>query len=400
MRAISENAEAFLILAKGTYCLLDGFPLTFITIMPLSSADEEPPIPEGTHLVSRIFKLGPDGSTFDPAIQLVFNCKSIKIPEGFGEEDMYIATWDEENLQWIRLESQLIPENGQIVTEISGFSMYAVMVSPQPAHISVTELTAVPDEISEGESTTITASLINDGELAGTYEAELTVNGEVVETKAVEIGGQDNASVTFDLTGLASGTYQISVGEAAVTLTVLPAKEPTPAFFIPGSLEIIPAEVDTDEEVRISITVENTGESEGTYPVICKINGEIKEEKEVFLQGLSSDTVVFTMAFEEAGKKLIDVNDQLGGVIVRGAVPPTEQTPLPADDDEPSTPDGDVAEITEPGITGDSDATTTTSSWPIVVGVVGGCLVLAIITTLYVIRRKRHGTPENPPDSV
>jgi uncharacterized repeat protein (TIGR02543 family) len=398
MRAISENAEAFLILAQGTYCLLDGFPLTFITIMPLSAVDEQPLIPEGTHLLTRIFKLGPEGSTFEPAIQLIFNFKSLIIPEGFSEEDMYIGTWDEENLQWIRLESQLIPENQQIMTEISGFSMYAVMVSPRPAHISVTDLTAVPDEINEGESTTITAFLTNDGDLPGSYEAELAVNGEVKETKVMEIESQGNASVSFDLAGLASGTHQISVGEASVTLTVLPVKPPTPASFTLGPLEITPAEVDINEEVRISVRVDNTGESEGTYLVTCKINDIVEEEKSVSLAGLSSDMVVFTMTFGEAGKKLIDVNDQLGSVIVRGAVPPTEQTPLPAGDNEPSTPTGAVAELDEQDLTDDFDATTT-SSWPIVVGVVGSCLVLAVIT-LYVVRRKRRSTPENPPDST
>ena len=103
-----------------------------------------------------------------------------------------------------------------------------------------------------------------------------------------------------------------------------------------------------------------------------------------------------SISFEEAGKQLIEVNDQLGSVIVRGAAPPTEQTPLPADDNEPSTPTGEVAEVTEPDITND---TTTTSSWPIVVGVLGGCLVLAAIA-LYVIKRKQHTTPENPTDAT
>ena len=82
---------------------------------------------------------------------MIFNLKSLEIPEGFNEEDLYIGTWDEESLQWIRLESQLIPDNNQIMTEISGFSMYAVMVSPQPAKISVTSLALSSEEIQEGD---------------------------------------------------------------------------------------------------------------------------------------------------------------------------------------------------------------------------------------------------------
>jgi hypothetical protein len=282
------------------------------------------------------------------------------------------------------------------MTEISGFSMYAVMVSPKPADISVTDLTAVPDEINEGENTTITASLINEGELTGTHEVKLKINGEVVETKEVEIEGQNGVSVSFNLAGLASGTYQISVDETSVTLTVLPVKEPTPASFTLGPLEITLAEADIDEEVSISVTVENIGESEGTYLVTCKINGNIVEEKEVTIPGLSSENIIFIVTFGEAGKKLIDVNDQLGNVTVKGVSPPQQQTPLPSGDDEPSAPTGTIAEATEPAIIDDSD---TTSSWPIVVGVVGGCLVLADIA-LYIVKRQRRNTPEIPPDSV
>ena len=130
--------------------------------------------------------------------------------------------------------------------------------------------------------------------------------------------------------------------------------------------------------------------------VTCKVNGEVAEEKEITLPGLSSDTVFFNLSFEEAGKQLIDINDQLGSIIVKGAVPPTDQTPLPADDNEPSTPTGEIAEVTEPNNT---DNTNTGSSWPIAVGVIGGCLVIAVILVM-VMRRRRPDTSENPPDNT
>ena len=91
------------------------------------------------------------------------------------------------------------------------------------------DLSIIPGEISEGESTGVSAQVTNTGDFDGTYEAELKVNGAVVETQVIVVNKRSSQAISFDLTGLESGTYQVSIGDASGTLTVLSIPEPAPA---------------------------------------------------------------------------------------------------------------------------------------------------------------------------
>jgi hypothetical protein len=173
---------------------------------------------------------------------------------------------------------------------------------------------------------------------------------------------------------------------------VLPVKEPTPASFTLSSLDITPGEVNIDEKVNISIRVENTGETEGTCQVTCMINGKVEEEKEVLLQGLSSDTVVFTITFEEAGKKRVEINDLLSSVIVKGEELILEQIPLPADVKEPSPSDHTAAEI--PGQNTPEDPSSKAGGYWWFVGLILGVCALLIAVVLF-FNRRRRGTSDN-----
>lgn len=143
-RAIAENGEAYLLLPAGTYCLLDGYPLTFIYIRPPDSTDPIPTDPDFGEYATRYFNLGPDGSTFDPPIKLIFNYKESLIPEGFSEEDLSIYTWDEELGKWEKLDSEIDPENNTISCFISHFSGFAVIAAPESEPEPTPEPTTEP----------------------------------------------------------------------------------------------------------------------------------------------------------------------------------------------------------------------------------------------------------------
>jgi hypothetical protein len=146
-RAISENAEAYLVLAAGTYCLLDGAPITFIYIWPLAE-DKVPPVtPNDGQFVTRIFTLGPEGANFSPSITLIFNYNPSLIPDGFDEADLYIAKWDDQSNQWIKLGSLVNPDKGTISCLVSSFSDYAVIA----AHYSEPEPEITPEPEPEPE---------------------------------------------------------------------------------------------------------------------------------------------------------------------------------------------------------------------------------------------------------
>jgi hypothetical protein len=369
-RCISEGGEAYLLLPGGTYCLLDGFPLNFIYIQP--DGEVNPPLPDYMILISRIFNLGPEGSTFNPPIKLIFNYNPALVPDDLDVLDLVIYRWSPGTGQWIPLETHVDPEKQIVWVEITGFSTYAVMLSARPADISVADLTVTPGEITEGEDATVDALLENEGDYSGTCEAALEINGAVAETKTVDVAKRGSATVSFDLTGLAAGTYSIEVGGESGTLTVAavapPPVEPTPADFTISSLEITPGEIDAGQNVDISVRVNNTGETEGVCQVVCKMNGSVVGEQQVTLAGGAGETVAFTLAVNEPGTKSIEVNELTGSLVVK-EVPE----------------DGGVAEV-EPEETPEKTEEETSNWWIwVVVGI--GVILIAGAAVLIIRRR-------------
>ena len=75
-----------------------------------------------------------------------------------------------------------------------------------------------------GESFTITANIANDGGQEGTYTVELKLNGETVDTTTVTLGAGQSQQVSFILSGMDYGQYQVEVaglsGEFTVSRTI------------------------------------------------------------------------------------------------------------------------------------------------------------------------------------
>jgi hypothetical protein len=86
--------------------------------------------------------------------------------------------------------------------------------------------------------------------------------------------------------------------------------EPTPAAFIITNISISPDTPALDETVTITVDVTNTGETEGTYTVVLRINGEVEATQSITLDGGESGEVVFTTTKDEAGDYTVDINGQ------------------------------------------------------------------------------------------
>jgi hypothetical protein len=62
-----------------------------------------------------------------------------------------------------------------------------------------------------GESATITANIANDGGQEGTYTVELKLNGETIDTKTVTLAAEQSQQVSFTVSGLDYGQYEVEV---------------------------------------------------------------------------------------------------------------------------------------------------------------------------------------------
>jgi hypothetical protein len=111
------------------------------------------------------------------------------------------------------------------------------------------------------------------------------------------------------------------------TFSVLAAT--APASFQISRLTVMPDEVEIDEDVTISILVENSGDLSGSYILELTVNNEVTETKEVHLAGHESVTASFTITAESDGVFPISINGLTGRFTV--TAPPVIEAPKPAD---------------------------------------------------------------------
>ena len=106
-----------------------------------------------------------------------------------------------------------------------------------------------------------------------------------------------------------------------------------PAAFSVSDLSIQPAEVQPKESVTITVSVANTGGTEGRYTVVLKINGVEEAEKSVTVTAGDSQLVTFTVAKEEAGTYSVTVDGLSGNFTVMAPAPevppPTPEVEAP-----------------------------------------------------------------------
>jgi len=232
-------------LEKGTKvtCCCGDIP-SRIKIRACEVCEETLLPPEGTEIVAAYNFLGcvcnsvPCPIIFQSKAKLTLSYDPDLLPE--NTSSVIIASYD--TVQgWRELEHPTggISETEEVCASISHtltFAMLAKLAPPTllPPHFVASSLTIVPTvrEIWEpvtfvtrtGESVTITANIANDGGQEGTYTVELKLNGETVDTTTVTLGAGQSQQVSFILSGMDYGQYQVEVaglsGEFTVSRTI------------------------------------------------------------------------------------------------------------------------------------------------------------------------------------
>ncbi|MFA5316925.1 MAG: CARDB domain-containing protein [Dehalococcoidales bacterium] len=170
-----------------------------------------------------------------------------------------------------------------------------------------------------------------------------------------------------------AGEYVVSIDDLQGTYQVKAPK--TPAAFTTSALSVSSSDVKPGDNVTISATVTNTGETQGSYEVRLKINDEVIETKEALLAGGASENITFTTARDESGSYVIDIGGLTSLLVVKEDTPPSEQIPLPL---EPSESTSDMEPIP-----------TSKTNWGLISGIITGLIVLAGVTFYLVVLRRR-----------
>ena len=224
--AESEDCNCWVTIDEGTTGLTeDGMPLSEITFEPM---EELPPLPDWANVIGLVCDLGPDGATFDPPISLCCTYAPAVIPEGVAEEKLVLAMWDEVASEWVNLDSTVYTATHTICAPASQFAPFVTLAYTRPAFFVTSDLTVVPETVDIGEAVTISVSVANTGDLAGSHKVILKIDDVEVATEDITLSAGASETVTFTISKDTDGTYTVDVDGLAGTFVVKPAPLPLP----------------------------------------------------------------------------------------------------------------------------------------------------------------------------
>lgn len=313
--AASADNTIRLTIAQGVVAKTkDGAGLKSISIA--ANVDAANP-PSGAILVIPAYDFGPDGATFSPPINLTFSFSPNDLPAGVPAANLVIVTWEAVTKQWTEVGGTIDAVKGTVTVPVSHFSTYAVIVRMRPASWKVEALSLSATEIQPGQQLTVNTKVSNQGDLSGTTQITLRVNGQTVETNDITLGGGLGQEVTFTFTPQNPGTYALEVNGNTATLTVTDHFSTSrPAKLSVNSLNLSNAEAKIGDEVLITVTAANAGDVEGTFNINLKINGNIVDARQISLKGGQSEQLTFTTRQDSQGTYAVDVEGTKNEFIV------------------------------------------------------------------------------------
>ncbi|MFC2008723.1 CARDB domain-containing protein [Chloroflexota bacterium] len=214
-------------------------------------SDDDFPLPGGTSLVSEIYSFIGYTTTGKEVTQIFFD-REVGMQLDYDPDDLPdnatsvgIAVWDPDEEEWIIMpqsqSSGRVAGVGTATADLRHMSTFAVLATtgetveepPAPAPTPAPPAGPVPARFSgsgllvnpsverlwgplplvtvSGGDVTITATVSNLGEEAGTYTAELSLNGEVIGTQDVDLEAGEEKLVQFRIANVASGDYSVEL---------------------------------------------------------------------------------------------------------------------------------------------------------------------------------------------
>jgi len=165
--------------------------------------------------------------------------------------------------------------------------------------------------------------------------------------------------------------------------------ESRPAAFTLSSLAISQGEVAPGEKVNITISVANTGGSEGSCTVVLRINDVKEAEESVTIAAGSSQSVSFSVAKEEAGSYRVAV-DGLSGSFTVAAPAPTEEEIVAEEEEEIVAEEGEVvAEEEEVVAEEEEEEEAAVMNWWIIGAIIAGVIVVIWLPVYFLWWRRR-----------
>jgi len=241
------NNTNFLEIDRGTRVICDDTSKA-PTVLVMRVANESPPVPDGSVIIGSVYNFTGNytlsscgnrntphccsGVTFDQNVTIVLNYDPNELPESTAS--LAVAYYDTNQGSWVSLPTDVgrVAEIGKATGLISHASAVAIIAelapTPPPASfvasgLNIEQNPQVRKNIFvavTGENVTITGSVANNGGQEGTYIAELKLNGETIEAKEVALAAGQSRQVSFTLSGMDYGQYEVEVAGLSGEFTV------------------------------------------------------------------------------------------------------------------------------------------------------------------------------------
>jgi len=217
-------------------------------VLVMSVANQSPPVPDGSVIIGSVYNFTGSytlsscghrnalhccsGVSFDQNITIVLSYDPNDLPESTAS--LAVAYYDTQQGSWVGLPTDIgrVAEIGKATGLINHCSAVAIMAelapAPPPASFVASDLNIEQSPqvrknifvAVTGEDVTITANVANNGGEEGTYIAELKLNGETIDAKEVTLGSAQSRQVSFTLSGMDYGQYEVEVAALSGEFTV------------------------------------------------------------------------------------------------------------------------------------------------------------------------------------
>ncbi len=234
----SQDGLLKLLIPNGTVALdAADEPLTNVEF----TANDNPLSPDEANIIGQAYKLEPEGATFEPPVTLTWKYLATDIPEGASEEALFIAYYDDNSGEWIAIDSNVDPVENIIRAPIEHLTTFAILLpldNPSQAEIDFTIdiFNISPDQANPGSDVTISALVINEGQVERSQNVTLKINGVTEEIKNdVTLGPGAFTVVKFDVVKNESGTYLVDINGDTAEFTVTESVSTPPPSITPPS---------------------------------------------------------------------------------------------------------------------------------------------------------------------
>ena len=181
--------------------------------------------------------------------------------------------------------------------------------SPAAAfQVSLVTLSSDSEEILAGDQVEVTARVENGGSSAGTYRAELSVDGDVEAREDVSLDPGASTTVRFVIAAGAPGNHEIAIGDAVATLHVTAAA--AAAFRVRGlRLATEPVEILAGDPLEFVGEVANEGSTAGSFDAALSVDGFVQARQSATIEAGGSATLRFAITAGTAGSHTVTLGD-------------------------------------------------------------------------------------------